>query len=335
MIVKGGYRVPKTGGLKGSGSWAPSVSRLARAVGFLRTHPTRRAGWNWVIWTVLLLMAVSLVTHAGGSTTSAAASGPVTAPMTSIPSHTADATPSASTKAAAATDAVTTSMSPAARPSPSHTGGLVLTNDGAILPNPQRTPGAVNPAVSQDTISSTICRAGWTNTIRPPSSYTTALKEQQLATGYAYRGDSSPGDYEEDHLISLELGGSPTDAANLWPEPYAATDGARTKDRIENRLHNLVCAGTISLSTAQHAIAINWWQAYTTYHAAPSTAPGRPTTAAPPAQPPVSSTSSAAPPPVANPGDGATALCNDGTYSYAAHHQGACSHHGGVKIFYK
>ena len=35
------------------------------------------------------------------------------------------------------------------------------------------------------------------------------------------------------------------------------------------------------------------------------------------------------------PGNGATALCNDGTYSFAAHHQGACSRHGGVKVFYK
>ncbi|HZX99905.1 MAG TPA: DUF3761 domain-containing protein [Dermatophilaceae bacterium] len=35
------------------------------------------------------------------------------------------------------------------------------------------------------------------------------------------------------------------------------------------------------------------------------------------------------------PGNGATAPCNDGTYSFAAHHQGACSRHGGVKVFYK
>ncbi|TWV35885.1 DUF3761 domain-containing protein, partial [Streptomyces misionensis] len=34
-------------------------------------------------------------------------------------------------------------------------------------------------------------------------------------------------------------------------------------------------------------------------------------------------------------GNGATARCNDGTYSYAAHHQGACSHHGGVAVFYR
>lgn len=32
---------------------------------------------------------------------------------------------------------------------------------------------------------------------------------------------------------------------------------------------------------------------------------------------------------------GATAKCKDGTYSYAKHHQGACSHHGGVAQWYK
>lgn len=35
------------------------------------------------------------------------------------------------------------------------------------------------------------------------------------------------------------------------------------------------------------------------------------------------------------PGGGATALCKDGSFSYAAHHQGACSRHGGVSVFYK
>ena len=34
------------------------------------------------------------------------------------------------------------------------------------------------------------------------------------------------------------------------------------------------------------------------------------------------------------PGGGVTAMCNDGTYSRALHHQGACSHHGGVAVFY-
>jgi Protein of unknown function (DUF3761) len=31
---------------------------------------------------------------------------------------------------------------------------------------------------------------------------------------------------------------------------------------------------------------------------------------------------------------GATAKCNDGTYSFSQHHSGTCSHHGGVAVFY-
>ncbi len=42
-----------------------------------------------------------------------------------------------------------------------------------------------------------------------------------------------------------------------------------------------------------------------------------------------------APPPAQDPSGGATALCNDGTLSYSAHHQGTCSHHGGVAVWYK
>jgi hypothetical protein len=149
-------------------------------------------------------------------------------------------------------------------------GGAVVNSAGAILPNPSRTPGAVNPNVTQADIASTICTSGWTSTVRPSSSYTTALKKQQLATGYAYRGDTSTGDYEEDHLIPLELGGSPASVLNLWPEPYNASEGAITKDRIENKLKALVCDGALSLTVAQHAIAANWFVAYQTYLGAPT-----------------------------------------------------------------
>ena len=86
--------------------------------------------------------------------------------------------------------------------------------------------------------------SGWTATIRPDSSYTTELKVQQLASGYTYRGDAAKGDYEEDHLISLELGDAPSAEANLWPEPYKAPEGARVKDVVENKLHSLVCTPT-------------------------------------------------------------------------------------------
>lgn len=160
--------------------------------------------------------------------------------------------------------------------------------------------------------------------MRPPSSVTTALKIKQLASGYDFQGDMSTKDYEEDHLISLELGGSPSAEANLWPEPYASPDGARVKDQLENKLHALVCSGAMTLTVAQTAIATNWWSAYGAY-VGEAVAPVAPVPVAPV---PV-------PVPVPVMPSGATALCRDGTYSYAAHHQGACSGHGGVAQFYK
>jgi hypothetical protein len=107
------------------------------------------------------------------------------------------------------------------------------------------TPGVLNPDVTQATIAATICKRGWTKTIRPPSDYTTGLKRTQMRD-YGRRGSLS--DFQEDHLISLELGGHPTDPRNLWPQPYPR---AADVDREENRLNDLVCSGEISLEDAQ------------------------------------------------------------------------------------
>ena len=63
-----------------------------------------------------------------------------------------------------------------------------------------------------------------------------------------YGRTGSLSDYQEDHLISLELGGHPTDPRNLWPEPYPR---ASDVDQEENRLNDLVCSGEISLAEAQ------------------------------------------------------------------------------------
>ncbi|MFI5259258.1 MAG: hypothetical protein ACHQ01_06590 [Candidatus Limnocylindrales bacterium] len=133
-------------------------------------------------------------------------------------------------------------------------------------PDPALTPGALNPSVTQATIRSTICVSGWTATIRPPSDYTTGLKIEQIRQ-YGY-SDNSTADYEEDHLISLELGGSPTDPRNLWPEPYTASladgrpTGAHVKDGFETRLKSEVCAGSITLALAQSEIGDHWVHAY-------------------------------------------------------------------------
>lgn len=115
----------------------------------------------------------------------------------------------------------------------------------AILADPTRTPGVLNPDVTQADIRSTICRTGWTSTIRPPTSYTNALKAKQMRQ---YRETGSLSDYQEDHLISLELGGSPTDPRNLWPEPYPR---ASDVDKIENELNAEVCSGDLTLAQAQ------------------------------------------------------------------------------------
>ena len=72
-------------------------------------------------------------------------------------------------------------------------------------------------------------------------------------------------DYEEDHLVSLELGGHPTDSRNLWPQLWDGQWGAHKKDVVETRLKTLVCNGKISLSAAQTAIRTNWIAAYQRY----------------------------------------------------------------------
>jgi hypothetical protein len=126
------------------------------------------------------------------------------------------------------------------------------------LPDPSCQPGVYNPDVTQDTIQSTICVSGYTKTIRPPSSYTTALKRQQIAE-YGY-SDTNLSDYEEDHLVALEDGGDPRAPQNLWPEPRYAVGGytAANKDAVENRIHTAICNGTVTLDDARNAIATDW-----------------------------------------------------------------------------
>ena len=300
--------------------------------GWFRRHKVATA-----VAAVLLVGGVGSAFGGGGADTAvpvAVAHTPETTPAASE-SDTPEPTPSTPTPTPSPT-------TPTPSPSPSATsarptqaarsgiGDVLLAGGAVVLPNRSRTPGSVNPAVTQSTIHKTICLTGYTRTIRPSSSYTTSLKEQQLASGYAYHGDLATSDYEEDHLISLELGGAASDARNLWPEPYAATDGARVKDRVENRLHDLVCSGALSLATAQRAIASNWWTAFQRYggEGMPqvwdgsygTSSSGSTTTSSG-----STSTSSGSSAPT-----GATALCRDGSYSFSQHRSGTCSYHGGV-----
>lgn len=124
------------------------------------------------------------------------------------------------------------------------------------LPDPICTPGVADPRVTQANILTTICVSGYTTKVRPSSAYTDALKVEQIkAYGYT---DTALTDYEEDHLIPLEIGGHPTDPKNLWPEPRSGPYPATKKDGVESSLHNKVCSGLMTLTAAQVAIAKNW-----------------------------------------------------------------------------
>lgn len=142
---------------------------------------------------------------------------------------------------------VLSSGSPAPMPAPGtcHLGS----KNGQPMPDPVCTPGSTNPEVTQATIGSTICKSGWSSSVRPPSSVTSRMKRQSAAS-YSYTGTG-----EYDHLISLELGGAVADPANLWVEPGRIPN---VKDPVENSLHSAVCKGKVTLAAAQHAIATDW-----------------------------------------------------------------------------
>ncbi|MGY2896917.1 HNH endonuclease signature motif containing protein [Deinococcus sp. UYEF24] len=124
-----------------------------------------------------------------------------------------------------------------------------------ILPDPKLSPGDV---LTSD--PKLVCVSGYTKTVR---NVPQALKEQV----YREYGITSrqPGEYEVDHIISLELGGS-NSIRNLYPESYKTQPlNAHVKDTLENRLHALACSGKITLQEAQQAIASNWTVAYVKY----------------------------------------------------------------------
>jgi hypothetical protein len=125
------------------------------------------------------------------------------------------------------------------------------------LPDPTCTPGATDPHVTQATLTTTICRAGgYTRTVRPPESVTSVEKNTALA---AYAGTAPTSSYELDHLVSLELGGSPNSPRNLWPEPSPSPN---PKDKLESALHDLVCSNRMPLADAQNDISGDWTATY-------------------------------------------------------------------------
>ena len=135
--------------------------------------------------------------------------------------------------------------------------------DGYALPDAACTPGAVDAAVTQADIATTVCRHGYSASVRPPVGLTEPAKFRSMAS---YDASGPPSGYEYDHLVPLGLGGS-SDVRNLWAEPdqgspgqFDAGDGygRNAKDGVESRLAAAVCAGRLPLGAAQDAIARDW-----------------------------------------------------------------------------
>jgi hypothetical protein len=128
-----------------------------------------------------------------------------------------------------------------------------------LFPDTSKTPG-----VTRAVTTKAVCVPGSSKAVRnvPTSEKNAVYKEYGIVK-------RAPGSYEIDHDISLELGGS-NEIGNLWPEIYdinvgGFNEGAHTKDALENKLHSLMCAGTLTMVQAQNAIRGDWRKAYLKY----------------------------------------------------------------------
>ena len=117
------------------------------------------------------------------------------------------------------------------------------------LPNRACTPGARFSRVTR----AQVCRPGYASSVRNVSSSTKDGVYRAYGLSEHYNGATG----EVDHLISLELGGSNA-RANLFPESASPRPGSHEKDRLENKLSELVCRGRVSLVFAQRLIARDW-----------------------------------------------------------------------------
>lgn len=130
---------------------------------------------------------------------------------------------------------------------------LALSTATIAMPDPKLTPGAINPNMTAKEICAPEFRTG---NVRPPTSYTNALKRKQMLER------KIPGDmasYEEDHAIPLCLGGDPRSELNLYPEIWPE---ARQKDVVEVFLNHCVCRQGMSLQLAQKLVWPDWQKIY-------------------------------------------------------------------------
>lgn len=124
-----------------------------------------------------------------------------------------------------------------------------------VLPNRIVTYGAVDIEATVEKI----CTVGYTKSVRNVNS-----SKKKVVYMLYKEANPNKDSYEVDHLISLQLGGS-NEINNLWPQSYTTEWNAHDKDRLENKMHKLVCDGKLDLPTAQYEISTDWISAYKKY----------------------------------------------------------------------
>ena len=116
------------------------------------------------------------------------------------------------------------------------------------IPDHARTPGALNPIVTQQNLAQTVCKVGWTDTIRPPKSDVKNLRRKQMRE---LGQPGVPNAYHEDHIVPLCAGGHPSDERNLWPQPVNGRWRDADKNQLELSVCRQLCRGEIDLNEAQ------------------------------------------------------------------------------------
>jgi len=130
-----------------------------------------------------------------------------------------------------------------------------------VRPDRRCSPGAISAGLTRNVICSPRFR---TSAIRNVPESVKFAVERAYGMPPRHYGHS----IEIDHIVSLELGGS-NDIANLYPEPGTGTASYHAKDQLENRLHDMVCNGEMTLRAAQRGIAGDWVALYRRVFAAP------------------------------------------------------------------
>ena len=123
----------------------------------------------------------------------------------------------------------------------------------AQLPSSFQTPGAKGKANDAQ-----VCAADFEASAKPIAKW----QRDQALERYGKRPEDFTG--ELDHLIPISLGGT-NDPDNLWPIPSNKEMGPEQKKALDLKLHEMVCAKTITLKAARDAIKKDWVKAYAQY----------------------------------------------------------------------